>query len=239
MKRYAQHTYNSSNPLARFAHRQRFKHSLAAIPVKHGASVLDFGCGDGKLLNSLKEQSPDLELKLVGYEPFMESVTNNLIMIYKSLDKIKSLGKFDVICCFEVLEHFNTKNQLDFLKTMASMLTEGGVMVISVPIETGFPSVVKNLRRVLLHNLDLYSAKNIFKSAFSIAVPECREGNGYLSHMGFNHKDFENLLKKRFIIGKKMFSPFKGLGVQFNSQVFYHLARPSEISNPLSPEVCK
>lgn len=238
MPKYAQHTYNSPNPLARFAHRARLKYSLSSLPLKQGAWVLDFGCGDAKLLNSLRDQRPGLGLTLIGYEPFMESVSNNQIRIYKSLDNIKALGKFDIISCFEVLEHFNAKNQLDFLNKMASLLREGGVIVVSVPIETGFPSVVKNIRRALLHRLKLYSTKNILKAAFSISVPECREGNGYLSHMGFNHRDFEQLLRKRFTITNKSFSPFKALGGQFNSQVFYHLALPSYTSNPLRTEGC-
>lgn len=221
MKKYSDHTYNSANPIARFAHRQRFLKSVESIPLIHGISILDYGCGDGKLLNCLNEKYIDYNFRLVGYEPHMDLIHDNKVQIYNSLDKINE--RFDVITCFEVLEHFNCTYQEQMLDAMVSKLKVNGTVIISVPVEIGFPSFIKNIRRVILHYSDEYSLKNIFKSIVALPIPESRNRNGYLSHMGFNHLELEKTLQKKFQITSKRYSPFKSIGYYFNSQVFYEL----------------
>lgn len=220
---YSDGTYNSRNPIARFSHRKRFKNSLEFSGIKQGDKVLDYGCGDGKFLNDLPA-----ECVRIGYEPYMPAINSNKVTIYTSLDALRQFvskeGKFDVIVCFEVFEHLNEKNQTNALQQMRSLLKDDGRIVLSVPIEIGLAPIVKNIRRRLLHPSPLYTVKNMMKSVFAIPMPEYREDDGYLPHMGFNHKVLERLLKKNFTILEKKYSPFPLLGYNLNSQVFYRLS---------------
>jgi hypothetical protein len=53
---------------------------------------------------------------------------------------------------------------------------------------------------------------------------EYRSGDGYLyEHLGFNHRKLEKVVADYCIILEKHYSPFKFLGYNFNSQVFYKL----------------
>jgi len=219
---YSRKTYDSFNPLARFAHRQRFQNSILSIIPANGVSVLDYGCGDGKFLNELLEKYKDKGLKLAGFEPLMESIDSNKIKIVKTLEELKG-EKFDFVTCFEVLEHFNPKNQELIFKDFTTLLKKDGKLIISVPIEIGFPALIKNLRRKYSFKGKQFSFKNILKSMRAVPMPEYRNREGYLDHMGFNYKDLELLFAKFFIIKSKTYSPYKNLSSNFNSQVFYEL----------------
>ena len=112
---YDLYTFNSKNPLARFAHRSRYKLGLKLI--YENKDVLDFGCGDGRFLHELSQRKNTG--KLIGYEPFLKDKISNNIAIYKNWNKIvaksEQLGGFDNVVCFEVLEHLNLKNQIKLL----------------------------------------------------------------------------------------------------------------------------
>lgn len=219
---YSGGTYDSKNPIARFSHRKRFKTSLLFTKIKAGDKILDYGCGDGKFLNDLSAESVN-----IGYEPYMEAMATNKVTIYNKLEDLQNFvsknGKFDKIVCFEVFEHLNEKNQQTELSQMRELLKPDGEIILSVPIEIGLAPIVKNIRRRLLHPSPIYTFKNILKSVFAIPLPEHRKDDGYLTHMGFNHKILEKLLLKSFTIREKLYSPFPGLGHNFNSQVFYRL----------------
>ena len=111
---YEDNTINSANPLARFAHRSRYGFSLSMIEGRNNINLLDFGCGDGTFLSnaSYKENTN----KYVGFEPYMESIIKEKnIKIYSNWNDIKNVviknGKFDVVTCFEVMEHFSEERQ--------------------------------------------------------------------------------------------------------------------------------
>jgi 2-polyprenyl-3-methyl-5-hydroxy-6-metoxy-1,4-benzoquinol methylase len=148
---YAETTYNSRNMLKRFAHRTRFKKSLDLIPSDRDIRLLDFGCGDGMFINMLKNNRIAGVGVLIGYEPYMDSISGNSITIVKNWTDIKQMQPFNCITCFEVLEHFTQSKQQEVLQEIYSILTGDGILIISVPIENGFPSVVKNIIRRLKH----------------------------------------------------------------------------------------
>lgn len=218
---YDNYTYNSKNPIARFSHRKRLRTAIQLTSDNEIESLLDYGCGDGKFLLEMKSYRP--RLKTIGYDPLSESEEVNKIKIFKNLEDIGSY-KFDLITCFEVLEHFNSKNQKEILFQMKSMLKKYGQIIISVPIEIRFPSLIKNIRRLTLSRGKYHTIKNTFKCLLEIPVPEVRDLDGFIpSHIGFNHKIFEKEINEYFIIKSKIYSPFPLLGYNLNSQVFYKL----------------
>ncbi len=231
---YADYTYNSSNLLRRFSHRIRFKRSIAAIHLKEGIRILDFGCGDALFLNQLKSCSP-WEISLLGYEPYLESISENSVSILDTWDKVvenaKTEGPFNYITCFEVLEHLPTKKQKECLEQILSLLKDDGMLVISVPIEKGFPALVKNMlrRRTSSKKKDLYSYGNILASFLGKSLPDYQRENDYLDHMGFYFTDLENLFTNYLEIESKSFSPFPMVGYHLNSQVFYRLRKRKDL----------
>jgi SAM-dependent methyltransferase len=100
--------------------------------IKPG-SLLDVGCGDGRLLNMLFQKVPNL----VGVDPVEQSILfakafNPGIQFYVG-DATQVPGIFDAITLIEVLEHIPVQNMPDFIDTVAEKLAPGGKLILSVP----------------------------------------------------------------------------------------------------------
>jgi len=230
-KTYYNWNYDSKNPLRRFAHRIRFEKSIEAINADTKINVLDYGCGDGLFLNQLKSVYKENIQHSVGFEPYMDAIKDNLVNIFKDWKEIErisnEIGGFDYITSFEVFEHFHESKQKEALSSMATLLKDTGKIILSVPIEKGMPSLVKNVIRRINHphNKHIYNLKYMTKSVFGQPIPEFRSEDKYLPHMGFYFHDLEKLAQKDFEIENKNYSPFKHLGYNFNSQIFYSLKK--------------
>jgi SAM-dependent methyltransferase len=88
-----------------------------------GAKAIDFGCGEGKLLNWLQ----DLGWETYGIEPS----TDVAFLRHHRLETPPQDGTFDFAILHHVLEH--VVNPLDVLRRLAASLREGGALFISVP----------------------------------------------------------------------------------------------------------
>lgn len=219
---YSNYTYNSKNPIARFAHRSRFSIASQIIMSHQFNSILDYGAGDCRFLSNL---TINANTKYFAYEPIMKVKPESHIQL---LTNEKSLNnhKYDAITCFEVLEHFNIKEQEAMLQTFLDILSTDGIIIISVPIETGFPSLVKNIRRMSIGDDNEHLLLNTIKCFLGLSIPERQNRSGYYpSHIGFNHRNLEKLFSQNFIVEKKQYSPFKQLPVFLNSQIFYTLKK--------------
>jgi len=101
--------------------------ALAAhVPVDNpdeGARVLDFGCGDGKLLNRLQDR---------GWDTFgIEPSTDVPFIRHRRLDAPPQDASFALAILHHVLEH--VPDPLQVLGALAGALRPGGTLVISVP----------------------------------------------------------------------------------------------------------
>lgn len=129
------------------------------------------------------------------------------------------------------MEHFSEINQLKYLRRMKEVLHDNGKIYISVPIEIGFPSLIKNFRRRFANyegNEKIYTIENILNSylcRYSENFKTIRTGDGYLPHMGFNFQDLEKVLKSVFQLEQVFFSPFPKLPYYLNSQIFFLLRK--------------
>lgn len=85
--------------------------------------ILDFGSGTGVFVDALRQAGFDIQ----GYDPFSAPV--------------RPKGKFDLITCFEVIEH--SPNPKATLREMRSFLREGGGILISQTLQ---PSNIEELR---------------------------------------------------------------------------------------------
>jgi len=96
------------------------------IDVLHplpGASVLDFGCGAGGMLDALQE---------VGWETHgFEPATRTAFARHREITALPDEPQFDLVVVHHVLEH--VRNPLDILRRLARAMREGAYMLISVP----------------------------------------------------------------------------------------------------------
>jgi 2-polyprenyl-3-methyl-5-hydroxy-6-metoxy-1,4-benzoquinol methylase len=97
-------------------------------------SILDVGCGTGKLLLTLKENGFN---NLLGIDPFLEKdieYENGLKILKKALQELTD--KFDIIMLNHSLEHI--PNQLETIRAASRLLNKNGICVIRIPVVSSF-----------------------------------------------------------------------------------------------------
>ena len=88
-----------------------------------GARVLDFGCGEGKLLDRLQACGWDT----YGIEPALEHAFPR----HRRLEAVPQRATFDLIVLMQVLEH--VANPLQLLRHLAGACRAGGHLLVGVP----------------------------------------------------------------------------------------------------------
>jgi hypothetical protein len=90
MSNYDAQTIYASNPLVRFAHRNRVRRSLAlALPRLGDGKLLDYGCGSGVFVSEVIARHPGCA---VGYEPFMTERSHASLPIFDTLARLELEG---------------------------------------------------------------------------------------------------------------------------------------------------
>ena len=198
-------------------------------------NILDYGAGDGSLTLMLADIYPDNGYSL--FEPTEElraQATSRIpttcnISVHAEIQSVQA-NSFNIIMCMEVLEHLPDEALSVALEQFSRLLVADGRLIISVPIETGFSSLFKNLVRLAVGQThESSSIKNFTLSTFGLTGKITRVSrNGYIdSHIGFDYRSLESrLLKAGWQIDRCVYSPIPWLHSLFNSQVFY-LLRPS------------
>ncbi len=219
---YANWTYKARNPLQRLSHKRRFEKSAKLLEqlIPDGGALLDFGCADGFLLSKLQSRLSN-SIVLNGYEPYPDSKVDESLVIFNDAEQLKGRS-YDVVSCFEVLEHFSLQNSAALIATMRKMLKENGRLVISVPVEGGPVGLFKGLTRKLFDSRlrYQYTWRNLWRTLFFKPLGEWRQADGYLDHIGFYFKDLMPLLEKDFILQRLDYSPMPFPGQIFNSQIY-------------------
>lgn len=77
-----------------------------------GTSILDYGCGPGLLVEQLK----DLGFSAVGYDRYQPAFA------------VRPQGKFDVVTCFEVMEHINDIRAT--IDDILAFVAPGGLLIL-------------------------------------------------------------------------------------------------------------
>ena len=108
--------------------------------AKPSGRLLDYGAGAGAFARFMAGRG----FEAVGLEPYSLGTTleeKNLRLVRAPLASVKeSLGKFDVITMWHVLEHL--EHPVELLKELHSMLAPGGALVVSVPNFSSWQSEV-------------------------------------------------------------------------------------------------
>lgn len=196
MGSYDAETINAANPLARFAHRNRVKRSIALAVERMGESgkLLDYGCGSGVFVRAMLAMRDGCA---VGYEPFMSERTAAGLPIYQSLDEAAAHGPFALITLFETLEHLGDRQIDEFLAACDRLLLPGGSILISAPIEVGPALFMKDMNRSLLKfRRSEHRIVELLKAGF-FGVPARRATDLLTSHRGFDFRRAAAYLTQR------------------------------------------
>jgi len=148
----------------------REKILLSLIDVMMNDSVeriLDYGCGNGELLNSLNEvyskkeiYGADISEKALNY-----CMSRGLLNVFDLNSDQPKNNYYDLILCCDVLEHI--PDDFGFLKRLNDLLREGGKILITVPaydfLWSGEDYVSNHYRRYTMKSLKNKISKTGFR----------------------------------------------------------------------------
>jgi SAM-dependent methyltransferase len=248
---YARQQIYSRDPLIAWSHGRRFRTALALARPFAGGRVLDYGCGDGTLLGLLQNGGAPPALA-VGAEIDPRVVTDcrrRFVSVpgvrfedISALDRDDEVGSYDAVFCMEVLEHVD--DALPLLAQFERLLRPRGTLVISVPIETGLPVLVKQLvRRVAgwrgignYPGTSSYTPRELVASVFAgsaqhIVRPAFDRGDGtvFHDHKGFNWRVLRGFVAARFDCVRTLTSPFNWTGPHLGTQVWFVARRRAQL----------
>lgn len=125
------------------------------------SGVLDFGCGSGYGTKVLKEHFRDVtsfDVYPDGYLPKGVEVTQNI-------DTVKQ-RQYDIITCFEVIEHLNEDDQMVLMNDLHSLLTKNGSLFIST-VRKIDPPPTENRKKEHIRELDFEELLELCSNLFS------------------------------------------------------------------------
>lgn len=226
---YSSLTYANRSFIKRFSHGRRMEIARQIINEYEPKSILDFGSGDGAIF--LTEDFLNIfASNVVLYEPVLyEELNDNLNSIQRADEIVVKehlpIETFEMVTCFEVLEHFQGSNLMKRLSEISSLMSFSSNLVVSIPVETGVSGFVKNCLRAILGQQHANSTMlNVVKSLFGMQIKRVEGAGGYIeTHIGFNHNSLEKTLTNFGFKTKCVrYSPINMPGLRyFSSQKFY------------------
>jgi SAM-dependent methyltransferase len=239
---YAKKQLFSRDKLVAWSHRRRFDAAVSLTRDFAGKRVLDYGCGDGTFL-ALTMMTPTPPALGVGAELTAETV-NDCRVRYREEPRLKfvqvnelggtdHVGQYDAVFCMEVMEHVVDWNPE--LARLKKLLKPHGKLIISVPVETGLPLVVKQtVRRIAgwrkighYPGTSPYSLREMVSGIFAgtsqhLPRPIFETGGGpFHDHKGFNWMVLKDRLRRDFIVERVLASPFSWLGPHLATQAWF------------------
>jgi len=240
---YAAKQIYSRDRLVAFSHQRRFRTAIELLRPFRGKRMVDYGCGDGTLI-ALLHDAGAAPLVAVGADLDDRQVLDCRARLGQlpgvrferidDLERPEHDSAYDVVVCTEVLEHVvDVDAMIDRLYRLAGT---GGTLVVSVPVETGLPLVLKQaVRRVAGWRgigdykwTSVYSWRELAASVIAGREPHMPRpiyhgGTGvpYHDHKGFNWKALADRIATRFTIDAVRASPFARLGPSIATQVWF------------------
>jgi SAM-dependent methyltransferase len=229
--------------LIAWSHQRRFETGLRLALGFGGLRVIDYGCGDGTFL-ALLSSGPHPPRLSVGAEldPFQVDDCRRRLgarpgLQFESiaaLDDEAHLGRYDGVVCMEVLEH--VVDLTTVLERLWRLLARDGTLLVSVPVETGAPLIVKQLARRVAGWRGIgdypgsspYTWAEFRASLFAGRTPHLeRPVHGrdtptpFHDHKGFNWMVLEKCLSEWFDLRRVVASPLPMLGPHLATQVWF------------------
>ena len=133
--------YNSRNPLVRWIFLERLKICirLAQLSTTQPLKILDFGCGEGRMLRLIREADARHEVTGMDYNRNVLTLNIPGVKVQQAdLTDPQSLPveAFDRVFCLDMLEHL--KEVEGPIKTLGRALRPDGLLIVSAPSENAF-----------------------------------------------------------------------------------------------------
>ena len=245
---YAAKQIHCSSRTIRWTHGARFRTGLELVQ-KHGSGrLLDYGCGDGTFLAMLAEQEQSLA-SMVGAEiseALVEDCRRRFAgapgVTFETVDALRGAehdGRYDTIVCMEVLEHVTNVDAV--LTDFDRLLSPSGRVIISVPVETGLPVLIKQAARRVAGwrgigdypGVAPYTYRALFASLTAGARSQLdrpvfadAKGGTFHAHTGFNWMALRRTIASRYRVLETAGSPVRMLPPHLNSQAWFVACRP-------------
>lgn len=230
---YQAQTLASQSLLRRLSHSSRYRMAADLAAVRAGETVLDYGAGDGTLLVELFRREPAAQYWAMEPSPKMRDLLQAQLLEAQLTAQVASSpaelppNSLDLIVCTEVLEHLPEEPLDAALRTIAAALKRDGRALISVPIETGLPSLLKNLVR-RLQGTEAVTLRDAWNCALGQAQRVNRGGNEWYipSHLGFDFRSIEQRLPAAGLkLMQRHYSPLPLGAAALNSQIFWSVEK--------------
>ena len=192
--------------------------------------LLDYGGGDGHLIRLASEAKPCSNYFLLEPSDNMREARatlagiQNVTFCSNSADLADSM--FSKISCLEVFEHVEPASSLDsVIRDIYRCLRPNGTLVVSMPVEVGPVSLLKNIFRIIAKST--FPGTNLKSMCLSAigCVSSIPRTNG---HIGFDYRStLKLLLNAGFEMEQMRFTPIGFGGGVCNSQAHYRFRRPA------------
>jgi len=239
---YAAKQIHCRDRLIAWSHASRFKAGLALARAFKGQRLLDYGCGDGTFLAMLyasgaaPSSAVGVDLDDIQVNDCRERLGHLPGIRFARIADLGDAdrGAYDLVVCTEVLEHVVELDAV--IDELHGCLRAGGTLIVSVPVETGLPLVVKQaVRRVAGWRgigdykwTSAYTWRELAAGVFAGRRPHLvrpvyhgSTGVPFHDHKGFNWKAFADRLSARFAIERVAASPIAWLGPSLAMQVWF------------------
>ncbi len=209
-------TYQKRNPVG-WVHRNRL-HAVVAAFDRHVAgdslSWLDAGCSNGFIITEISTRTPGRFRRIVGLDNTPELIEDARTRGLPGaqfetfdLNRVQPAAeRFDVVTCLETLEHVG--NLENAVANLVDRVAEGGLLLLSVPNETGLPGLVKLAGRAAVRRnpyegffADGGRARYVARLLFNRRIDGFRKPglSGYGPHLGFDYRTLEDHLRGVYV----------------------------------------
>jgi ubiquinone/menaquinone biosynthesis C-methylase UbiE len=201
---------------------RRFDQALGAARLKRDETVLEIGGGTGVFLLSLARACSDVHFSDISRETPLFSTPRKLLDLagassrdinYTAADVTElpyCSNTFDSVFVLDVLEH--VPDERSAISEIARITADGGTTIVSAPIETGLPVLIREGYRLLdgnrRHTESLEELWNAFTGDPSLKTNEGHRGYDYRQTLHWIREDFNEVSIE--------YCPWPKLGSSFN-----------------------
>jgi 2-polyprenyl-3-methyl-5-hydroxy-6-metoxy-1,4-benzoquinol methylase len=199
-----------------------FEHALSLTrPYFHKGNVIDFACGDGPFLPSLSQYFD--HVTAIDRAPAFTAVASRVVeaaglrnvsvlcnegqTIQETRSKMNGRD-YQALFLLEALEHIGNRDdpwasRVGFLKELSTLISPGGLIVVSVPNMIGLPFFLQRVGMVILRqDREPLSAKDFLRASLlgDTAGLERQWSGG---HLGFNQRKLEHHMVRDFAVQRR------------------------------------
>lgn len=160
------------------------------VSKKKFKTLIDVGCGDGRLLSEIKKLNIDGNLIGIDYSARAISIAKAFYpeIDFKKIDIFKEslLPACDIVTLMEVIEHIPPSNMAIFIKKLANIIKHEGTLILTTPTEN-LPTNKKHYQHFTLAKLN-----NLFKHHFILEKVQ------YVNRIALGEKLLRRVLSNRF-----------------------------------------